>query len=168
MNKFFAFLPTAVAPPAPLKPYAPILGWIAGGISAAFAILHLFRIDTLVPIIDNYFDGSYASAAWLVVGIILAEIFSVPFALRMHLSPLAHRVSGFLLVLVPLSWLLLSVWTFGLESTSTGQFGEFIAVYSSSLTLGLNALWLLFNFLTLWMLGYGSYKLPEFKKRLSK
>jgi hypothetical protein len=161
--KTATFLPKAAPAPKPLKPYAPIFGWIAGVISTLFAIVHLFRIDTLVPIVDNYLEGSFVLAAWLVASIVIVEVFSVPFALRMKLSPLAHRVSGFFLALAPLTWLLLSIWAFGLDA-STGQLGEFKPVYSDVLILGLNALWLAFNFYTLWALGYGAYKLPMRKK----
>ena len=162
MKKQFVF-PKATPPPKPLNAYAPLLGWIAGGLSALFAVVHLFRIDTLIPIIDNYLEGNSQDAAWLVVAIVLVEVLSVPFALRMKLSSLAHRVSGFFVVLAPLAWLLLSIWAFGVEA-STGQLGEFVSVYSNGLLLGLNTLWLAFNFYTLWSLGYGSYKLPRLQK----
>lgn len=165
--KRILWFPKAVSPPQLKKPFAPLLGWIAATLLACFAVVHLFRIDTLVPTFDNYLEGPAVVAGCLVALLVTIEVFAIPFALRMKLSPLAHRVSGFFLVLAPLTWLLLSIWTYGVHA-STGQLGKFLPVFSNVGVVGLNALWLIFSFYTAWALGYGSYKIPRLGKLLSK
>lgn len=153
--------PKAVKPPKLVKPYAPILGWIAAGILMLFAIIHLFRIDTLVPIINSILPGGTGTAGTFVVIIVLAEVFALPFLLRMKLSPAAHICSGFLVVLAPLMWTLLAIWSFGSLSFSLGQLGEFVHVSATWQVIILNFVWLSFNFYTLWTLGYNNLKVKD-------
>lgn len=152
--------PKAVKPPKLVKPYGPTLGYIAASILAIFAIIHLFRIDTLVPIINDALPGGTGAASTFVVVIVLAEVFALPFLLRMKLSPAAHIVSGFLVVLAPLLWTLLAIWSFGGDS-STGQLGEFVHVPATWYVVVLNFIWLGFNFFTLWALGYNNLKVKD-------
>lgn len=165
MNKLS--FPKAVNPPKVLKPYAPLLGWIAAGLSTVFAVVHLFRIDTFLPILHDMLTGTQGWAIFVGLLVIFMEIFGIPFALRMKLSPLAHLVSGFCLAMAPLIWLLISVWAFGVPA-STSQLGEFITVLSTPLVLLLNVLWLGFTLFTLRVLGYNTLKLADVSKSLSK
>lgn len=156
--------PKAVKPPKLVKSYGLVLGYVAAAILALFAIIHLFRIDTLVPIINNALPGSAGVAGTFVVVIVLAEVFALPFLLRVKLSPLAHISSGFLAVLAPLMWTLLAIWSFT-GDFSIGQLGEFIHVPSTWYVVALNFVWLGFNFFTLWALGYNNLKVAHvFKK----
>lgn len=152
--------PKAVKPPKLVKPYAPTLGYIASALLAVMAIIHLFRIDTLVPIIDNAIPGGTGAASTFVVVIVLAEIFALPFLLRMKLSPLAHIVSGFLAVLAPLMWTLLAIWVYD-STVSAGQLGEFIHLPGTWLLIVVNIAWLSYNFYTLWTLGYNNLKIKD-------
>lgn len=139
------------------------MGMFAAAVSIFFAVIHLFRIDMLVPLVDTYMVGGIIIASLKVVAIVLAEVFAVPFALRMKLSPLAHRVSGALLVLAPLYWTLINIWNYG-ASVSTGQFSSFVATPSGWMSIILNLSWLVFTLATLWALGYGTYRLPSVRK----
>lgn len=154
-------LPAAVAPPKPLQTYAPLMGWIAGMIMSGAALLHLFRIDTLIPLLDNALPGGNTSASLIAVAIVVIEVFAVPFLLRMKLSPLMHLKSGLNAVLAPLAWLLICIWTYG-HGVSTAEFGEFLNAPSSIPLIMLNVAWLGFNLWTLWLLGFS--KLSDFKK----
>ncbi len=154
---------TPTKPPKLQNPYGAIMGMFAAAVSVIFAVLHLFRIDMLVPIIDEYMIGGVVIASLKVIAIILAEVFAVPFALRMKLSPLAHRVSGALLVLAPLYWTLITIWNYGTD-ISTGQFSSFYETPSGSMSIILNLTWLIATLATLWALGYGTYKIPERRK----
>lgn len=156
--------PKAVKPPKLVKPYAPMLGYGAAGILALFAIIHLFRIDTLVPIINDALPGSTNTAGMFVVTVVLAEVFALPFLLRMKLSPLAHILSGFLAILAPLMWTLLAIWSSGSE-LSIGQLGEFVHVPGVWSVVVLNFIWLGYNFYTLWALGYNNLKVTDITKR---
>jgi hypothetical protein len=152
--------PKAVKPPKLVKPYGPLLGYAAAVILALFAIIHLFRIDTLVPIVDNALPGGTGIAGTFVVFIVLAEVFALPFLLRVKLSPLAHICSGFLAVLAPLMWTLLAIWSFT-GDFSIGQLGEFVHVPSTWYVVVLNFVWLGFNFFVLWTLGYNNLKVKD-------
>jgi predicted neutral ceramidase superfamily lipid hydrolase len=152
--------PKAVKPPKLVKSYAPVLGYVAASILAIVAIVHLFRIDTLVPIINDTLPGGARAAGTFVVVIVLAEVFALPFLLRIKLSPLAHIVSGFLAVFAPLLWMLLAIWSYG-NDLSVGLFGEFVQTPSTLLLLFASAVWLSFNFYTLWTLGYNNLKVKD-------
>lgn len=150
-------------PPKLQNHYGAIMGMFAAAVSIFFAVIHLFRIDMLVPLVDTYMVGGVIIASLKVVAIVLAEVFAVPFALRMKLSPLAHRVSGALLVFAPLYWTLITIWNYGTD-LSTGQFSSFVETPSVWISIVLNLAWLAFTLATLWALGYGTYKLPERRK----
>ncbi len=146
-------LPKAIKSPKLVKPYGPILGRAAAFILVLMSLIHLFRIDTLIPILDAALPGGQIIASILTVLIILIEIFAVPFALRMKLSPLGHLVSGAFVVLTPLSWVWVTIWAYG-SSAQIGQLGEFVPVYASALVLVVNLIWVTASYYTLYTLGY--------------
>lgn len=156
--------PKAIKPPKLVKPYGPLLGYIAASILGAFAIVHLFRIDTLVDIVDQLLSGGATAAGWFVVVVVLAEVFALPFLLRMKLSPAAHIVSGFNTILAPLMWTLFAIWSYG-STLSIGQFGELIELSSTWYVIALNFVWLGFNFYTLWALGYNNLHVKDVLKK---
>ncbi|NCU30999.1 hypothetical protein EOM57_04305 [Candidatus Saccharibacteria bacterium] len=154
---------TPTDPPKLQNPYGGVLGMFAAAVSIFFAVIHLFRIDMFVPLVDSYMLGGIIIASLKVVAVVLAEVFAVPFALRMKLSPLAHRISGALLVFAPLYWTLVTIWNYDTD-VSTGQFSSFVETPSGLMPIVLNLTWLVFTLATLWALGYGTYKLPERRK----
>jgi hypothetical protein len=124
------------------------------------ALVHLFRIDTFIPLLDEVLPGSYTIAALVGSLIVIAEVFAVPFLLRMKLSPLMQLKSGFLAVLAPLIWLWIGIWALG-HGVSTAQFGEFLNTPTSIPLLMLDAAWLGFNLWALWLLGYDKLNLRK-------
>ena len=150
-------LPVAVDPPKVRTNYTLLAGWIAAGIMTLSALLHLFRIDTLLPLLDNALPGGYTTATLVGALVMVAEVFAVPFLLRMRLSPLMHAVSGFNAMLVPLFWLLVTIWGLG-HNISTAQFGEFLSTPSTIPLLMLDIAWLGYNTWVLWLLGYGDIR----------
>jgi hypothetical protein len=142
-----------VAPPKLAKPYGIWLGRAAAFLLVGFALIHLFRIDTFLPILDEVLPGGNGVATFVGLVIIFSEIFAIPFALRIKLSPLTHLKSGALMALAPLWWLLISIWSYG-SPASTGQFGEFLDVHASGWLILLNVLWVSFNYYALYTLGY--------------
>lgn len=154
--------PVPVKPPKLVRAYGPNLGYIVAGISALFAVLHLIRIDTLVPLLQEIVPGSAGWGSALAVVIVMAEVFALPFALRMKLSPAAHIMSGFQVIFAPLLWLMVTIWAFGTD-LSTGQLTSFIHTPSSAWLILFNLAWLAFGFYTLWTLGYNRLKLPKLK-----
>lgn len=152
-----------VNPPKPVKSYGVLLGRFAAVVLASMAIIHLFRIDTFIPILDEVLPGGSAAASLTALLVILSEVFAIPFALRMRLSPLAHFVSGTLLFLAPLWWVLISIWALG-SMGGTGQLGEFVATPSTIWLVLVNAAWLVFNATALYALGYGRLSTKALKK----
>lgn len=159
-------IPTAQpAPPVHYK-YGIWMGWAAAALMAAFAVIHLIRIDTFVPEFLKAVAFDRVGAAFLAAGLVTAEVFSLPYLMRMRLSPLARLVSGLLSVIVPLIWLLIAIWNAGLP-VSTAQLGEFRSLPSGATLIMANALWLAFAFATLWALGYNSSMLRRHHGKVS-
>lgn len=153
-------LPQAINPPKLVKPNGVWFGRAAAAVLVLFALLHLFRIDTFIPILDEVLPGGAGWATFIAVLIILSEVFAVPFALRMKLSLLAQAKSGLLIVLAPFLWLLVGIWGFG-AGVSTGQLGEFVHTPSDAVYMSLNLIWLGFNYYALWLLGYNNLPLRK-------
>lgn len=157
-------LPKGTNPPKLVKPYGFWLGRTAALVLTLVGLIHLFRIDTFIPILDNALPGGNVAASIAGLLIIISEIFAIPFALRMKLSPLARFMSGALLVLAPLWWVLIDIWSYGIVD-NTGQLGEFVAVPSNTLVLVLNVLWLGFSYFTLYTLGYNRLKVRDILRK---
>ncbi len=153
-------LPKAVAPPKLIKSYGVWLGRALAAFFAAMALVHLFRIDSFIPILDMYIPGGVGWATFLALVICLAEIFAIPFLLRMRLSPLAHMISGALVVKAPLIWFLLNIWSLG-QPQSTGQLGQFVEIPATWLSLLFNLVWLGMAYYALWTLGYNRLKVRD-------
>lgn len=156
-------LPKAVNPPKLVKPYGVWLGRVAALLLTAASLVHLYRIDTFIPLLDDVLPGDAGFASSVAMLIILTEMFAIPFALRMKLSPLGHFVSGTLMILAPFWWVLVGIWTLGVSDTA--QLGEFIAAPSTVMLLVLNICLVLYAYLTLYTLGYGSLKLGHLLRK---
>ncbi len=148
-----SFPARAVDPPKLRHPHGVIWGLVAAAIMIGFAVLHLFRIDTFVPELSKALGGDRTVTLWVASVLVSAEVFAVPFLLRMRLSLFAQYVSGALGVIIPLFWSLVAIWAYGV-STTTAQLGEFKELPSNWLLIVLNIIWLLYAYVTLWMLGY--------------
>lgn len=144
--------PVAIEPPKPRKQHGPLFGWIAAIIMIAFALVHLFRIDTFVPELNLVFLNSTLTM-WFASVLVIMEVFAIPFLLRIRMSRLAQYVSGAFAIVVPLIWALITIWTFGVD-VSTAQLGEFVYLESGWLLLIANIIWLMFSYYTVWALGY--------------
>lgn len=157
-------LPKAVNPPKLVKSYGVWLGRLTALLLIAASLIHLYRIDTFIPLLDEVLPGGSGFASIAALIIILSEIFAIPFALRMKLSPLGHFVSGTLLVLAPFWWVLVSIWTLGIAD-NTGQLGQFFTVPSTTALLLMNVGLVLFAYWTLYTLGYGTIKLATLLRK---
>lgn len=157
-------LPSATNPPKLIKPYGIWLGRVAALILIAMATVHLFRIDTFIPLLQTALQADVLTASVFALVIIMSEIFAIPFALRMRLSPLGHLGSGMLMLLTPFLWLFVSVWTLGVAD-DIGQLGQFVTVPGSLFVLILNALWLTYNHVTLYTLGFNTLRLTSLLRK---
>lgn len=161
MKHFFAI---AVKPPKLAKPYGPTLGYAAAALSALLVVIHLSNIDALSSMFAVMVGGNQTLASYMTAGIIFVELFAIPFALRFKLSPAAQFVSGFLIVAVPLKWLVISLWLFSIGLLSQ-QFGNFAVLQDWLTLIFLNVVWLLFALVTVCSLGYNNI---QFKKGFRK
>lgn len=146
-------LPRSVPPPKVLHPRAVWFGRVAATVLILMALIHLFRIDTFLPVLDEILPGDRVAANLIGILTILSEVFAIPFVLRMRLSVLAQLMSGALVVIAPLWWVLIDLWTIGLVD-KTGQLGAFVTVPSNGWVLGLNLVWLSLSYYILYLLGY--------------
>lgn len=153
----------ATIAPQPRTSYGRYAGFAAAGVMILFALIHLFRIDTLIPIVQDALPFSGAVDAFLVAIVMIVEVFAVPSLLMMRLSPLARIVSGVFAILAPLFWLLTAIWTYG-HDVSTGIFGEFMAAPSNGLLIVLIGLWLAGNYATLWLLRFDDIPLAASRR----
>lgn len=149
-------VPRAIAPPRPVRSYGIWLGRSVGVLLVLMTLVHLFRVDTFIPILDEALPSGPLIATIAALGIILTELCAIPFAFRMTLSSLAHLISGALVVFAPLWWIVVDILTIGTEHDNTGQLGEFVAIPSTVSTIVLNVGWLLLAYLTLHALGYNN------------
>ena len=152
----------AIEPPKLKKPYAVTLLWILAGVMLAFALLHLIRIDKLIPVITEVLGE--AGATWFVVIAVLGEVFALPYLLRMKLSPAFRIKSGLWVLLVPLMWTCLSIWALG-NGHSTGQFSSYISLPASWWLIALNLLWLGVSYWVLWLSNFDKCFAALRKKR---
>lgn len=82
-----------------------------GGVLVVFAVAQLFSFDDFQQLIDSFWLPGGAPMAYFLSGfIIVAEVFALPFLLRMRVSPLMRIISMGLGWIVPLFWLFISLW----------------------------------------------------------
>lgn len=158
---------TATKPPKVNASYAQWLGYVIAAINGILAIVYLFRSPVLLPDISKAMSSGLTTAGWFVAVVILAELCSAPFLLRMRLSVAARLFSGLFVVLAPLMWTLLGIWVLGSETT-TGQFGNLFAGAGALPLVVLNVAWLSLSFFALWALGYNNISLKIPKKPVKK
>jgi hypothetical protein len=72
----------------------------------SLAIWQLVALDSFIPYISSYLEADKVTPGTTVIAMILIgmEVFSVPFLLRLRLSPLARFCSAGLAFLTPLAW----------------------------------------------------------------
>ena len=105
MNKVVA-LPA----PEPRSIVARNLAWVYAGILVVLVVAQLFAFEKFIPLMSDYWlPGGRGSATLLAGLLVYAEIFALPFLLRMQLSPLMRWFSTVCSVFVPLTWLILAI-----------------------------------------------------------
>jgi hypothetical protein len=143
----------ATKPPAVRKLYARRLALILTGAFIVFALLHLVRIDKLIPVIAAVFPGGAGAAEIFVACIVVAEVFALPFLLGLSISPLARFFSGLFVVLVPLAWTCLSIWALG-NPNPLGEFSSYSHALSSLPIVLFNLVWLTASYWSLHVLSF--------------
>jgi len=120
------------------------------GILAVMAIAQLFTFDTFLELVETFgFPGGTSYAYLLSAVLVAAEVFALPFLLRMPLSPAFRWVSMVLGWLAATVWIKITTWLVlqGSVVASVGFLGTVVDVMPSwwtifmSLTFGILAAW---------------------------
>jgi hypothetical protein len=110
----------AVPAPTPRSEAVKWGAWVYAGILVSMVLLQLFAFEKFLPLIEAYgIPGGDGVAALIVV----LEVFSLPFLLRMPLSPLARICSMAGSMIVPLAWFALGALAFALGLANAGILG---------------------------------------------
>ena len=133
----------ATAPASVSKP-AGVLSYAFGLWSAALALAQMVSFEEFVEALRTYHVAGERGSIAIAIALISIEIFSVPFLLRLSLSPLARLLSALCVALLPWAWTVMGV--AGLLNGSTvgnaGYFGGFLAVPVGVLVLTLDVVWI--------------------------
>jgi len=125
--------------------------WLYAGTLTVMVMAQLFEFEKLVPLFhDMAFPGGDGTGSLLICLIVFAEVFAIPFLLRMPLSILMRQCSVVLGILVPLAWLGVAFWVLHVYPTATmngGILGTKVSVtpglqIAFALVLLIAALWL--------------------------
>lgn len=124
---------TAAKAQQPKSESAKVVAWTYAGVLTVMVVAQLFEFEKLVPLFhDMAFPGGDGTGSLLVCLIAFAEVFSLPFLLRMPLSPLMRWFSAVLGLLVPLAWLGVAFWVLGSATvTNAGILGTKVSISPS-------------------------------------
>lgn len=106
-------LAKALAAPKPKSETVKKVAWVYAAILVVMALGQLFAFEKFIPLLQEYhLVGGNGTATLAAALIAILEVFSLPFLLRMPLSPLMRWCSLVCSVLVPIAWLGLSIVAF--------------------------------------------------------
>jgi hypothetical protein len=101
----------ATAPPALRTERIQSIAWLYAGVLSVMAVGQLFGFEKFIPLIENYQLPGGVGTATLVAGVIVtAEVFALPFLLRLRLSPAMCAVSMAAGIVSATIWLKLALW----------------------------------------------------------
>ncbi len=141
--------------PSPLK--QPLFIGTSYGLAAwttVLAVAQMVSFEDFVEALRGYHVTSERGTLALAVVLLAFEVFSVPFLLRLWLSPAARFVSALFAILSPLTWVLIAVAAVmnNAAASTSGMLGGFVHVpFASALLVSLA--WLLWVGLTYGALG---------------
>ncbi len=133
-------LPVAIEPPRLHNKFALIISRSFAVLYMTLAVVHLFRIDLLIPYVASRLGLSIYAASLLVVLVVVSEVFAIPYLLRMKLSWLGHVVSGGMVVAAPALWVFM---VFKSEIAEFSIAGEIATPLGGGITYPLSIVWLL-------------------------
>ena len=121
----------ALAPDAPQVAWAIPVALGYAGILVIMSLAQLFTLEEFIPIIQDYWlPGGTGVATLVACVVIFAQIFGLPFLLRMVISPLMRWVGIVCAAMVPLVWLGLAFYALaqGYVLENSGMLGEKIPI----------------------------------------
>lgn len=103
-------LAKAVAASEPKSEAVKRIAWIYTAILVVLVLGQLYAFEKFIPLIESYgFSGGELTVSLIAAVIVIAEVFALPFLIRMPLSPLMRYVSAFFCAFVPAIWFVLSM-----------------------------------------------------------
>jgi hypothetical protein len=151
------------APPARSQ-LGQIVAWVYGAVLVVMVIGQLFAFEKFLPLMEGYgLPGGHGTASLLACLIVFTEAFSLPFLLRMPLSPLMRWFSLVCAAGVPIIWLKLSVIALLSDVTTmnSGLLGAKVTVQAGGLQLIISII--LFT-LAIWSV-YGLWPIKKSAKK---
>jgi hypothetical protein len=122
-------LPTARPAVAPKTNDSKKIAWVYAVVLLINVVLQIFDFKGFVDVIISFWPHHQRVGATVAGVIPFAEIFALPFLLRMRLSIGFRVFSMFLGWLVPAIWLFISIWTMSDNSVvSVGVLGAHLTV----------------------------------------
>lgn len=145
---------TAVRPEPVAKVEYVVIGLLYASMLVIMALTQLVNFEAFAELIIAQGIVGRDGAVALAVVLLTLEIFSLPFLLRMWLSPLARFCSAVCVMLVAAAWLTLSVQATvaGHTFENMGLFGDFLAA-STGATLVVSVALLVLSMWTFVTLG---------------
>lgn len=133
---------------------------------AAMVSCQLMTFEKFIPIIQSFALPGGSSTGRLMVALIVAgEILSLPFLLRMNLSPLFRLFSAILCASTPLLWSIIIIWAYSSEATTagTGFFGSLIKAQLGLWSLVYCLGWLAASIGIVWLLR-ADLRMKQYRK----
>ncbi len=124
-------LAKATVAATPRSKVAVQVAWLYAVVLVIMIVGQLFAFERFIPIIYDYWlPGGYGTAVLVACVTVVAEVFALPYLLRMPLSPLMRQCSMVCSVIVPLIWGGLVVYHFGYGGhlANAGMFGAKVTV----------------------------------------
>lgn len=132
-----SIFPNAVSAPKPKAKQAVSIGLVQSGIIVVIVLAQLFSFEDYLNIFASMYLANEPNSYLIASSIVAAEVFSLPFLLRLKLSPAMRVFSMLLLWVVSATWLVLSIYLPinqpGLSST--GLLGGLVNITSSQLVI---------------------------------
>ena len=113
------------------KEWATLIALMYAGVLTVMSLLQLYGLEAFIPIIQDYWLPGGAGVATVVACmVIVLQIVSLPYLLRMRVSMYMRRLGRACAILVPIVWLCLALYAVveGHMLHNSGIAGEKIAV----------------------------------------
>jgi hypothetical protein len=124
------FFVKATTPPLPKNPRAVQVALLYGFILVVMAVTQLFSFEKLLVIFKDFMlPGGQPMAYFVATSVVIAEVFALPFLLRMQTSVAMRFLNMGMGYLVALFWIGISVWLIvsGSNVTNIGVFGGVVS-----------------------------------------
>lgn len=148
-------LATASFPKANISPTVNIICYVLAIVIISMVVSQLMTIEKFLPIIENYqLPGGLQTTKLVVFLSATCGIFSLPFLLRMRLSPLFRICSAAVLNVFALIWVGLGLWIYSTNPPliGTGLLGGLLKSIPGEVVLPFASVLLMATICTTWLL----------------